>query len=187
MKPALILFLVSLCNMLLCTSALAQNEEGLQDSSDAPETQVNESEIEQIIVQGERTTFALRMEIQSAETEVYNLFNELNSNDEFDVTCEDVVYTGTRIPRRTCMAAFLREEMAYQTQTFVQSIPLGDGLGAPGSGVMLNFETVQGEVREKAEAMEQEMIRIAVENPEFAEVLIRLSRLVGLLEERNDN
>ncbi|GIT64075.1 MAG: hypothetical protein Ct9H300mP22_4750 [Gammaproteobacteria bacterium] len=31
------------------------------------------------------------------------------------------------------------------------------------------------------------MIRIAVENPEFAEVLIRLSRLVGLLEERNDN
>ena len=173
--------------MFLCTSALAQNEEELQDPSEVPETQVNESEIEQIIVQGERTTFALRMEIQSAETEVYNLFNELNSNDEFDVTCEDVVYTGSRIPRRTCMAAFLREEMAYQTQTFVQSIPLGDGLGAPGGGVLLDFETVQGEVRQKAEAMEQEMIRLAVENPDFAAMLVRLSRLIGLLEERDDN
>ena len=55
--------------MLLSTSTLAQNEEELQDPSEVPETQVNESEIEQIIVQGERTTFALRMEIQSAETE----------------------------------------------------------------------------------------------------------------------
>ena len=78
-------------------------------------------------------------------------------------------------------------EMAYQTQTFVQSIPLGDGLGAPGGGVLLDFETVQGEVRQKAEAMEQEMIRLAVENPDFAAMLVRLSRLIGLLEERDDN
>jgi len=187
MKPSLILFLVSLCNMFLCTSALAQNEEELQDSAEVPETQDNESEIEQIIVQGERTRFALRMEIERAETDVYNLFNELNSNDDFDVTCEEIVYTGSLIPQRTCMAAFLREEMAYQTQTFVQSIPLGDGLGAPGGGVLLDFETVQGEVRQKAEAMEQEMIRLAVENPDFAAMLVRLSRLIGLLEERDDN
>ena len=118
---------------------------------------------------------------------VNNLFNELNSNDEFDVTCEEIVYTGSLIPQRTCMSAFLREEMAYQTQTFVQSIPLGDGLGAPGGGVLLDFETVQGEVRQKAEAMEQEMIRLAVENPDFAAMLVRLSRLIGLLEERDDN
>ena len=127
------------------------------------------------------------MEIERAETDVYNLFNELNSNDEFDVTCEEIVYTGSLIPQRTCMSAFLREEMAYQTQTFVQSIPLGDGLGAPGGGVLLDFETVQGAVRQKAEAMEQEMIRLAVENPDFAAMLVRLSRLIGLLEERDDN
>ena len=31
------------------------------------------------------------------------------------------------------------------------------------------------------------MIRLAVENPDFAAMLVRLSRLIGLLEERDDN
>ncbi|NKB33659.1 MAG: hypothetical protein GKR91_11230 [Pseudomonadales bacterium] len=157
------------------------------ESESESESQAEATVIEEINVQGQRTTFALRLEIENAETEVYNLFNELNSDDEFDVTCEETIYIGSRLPRRTCMAAYLRKEEAYQTQSYLQGIPIGGGLGSPGSGSLLSFDGVRAEVLEKTEAMEQEMINIANEVPEFAAALIKLANLVGTLEERTNN
>ena len=158
-----------------------------QESSSESESQPDGSVIEEIIVQGERTFFALRMEIESTETEVYNLFNELNSNDEFDVTCKKVRYTRSRIPRRTCMAAYLRKEEAYHVRNYVQSIQIGGGLvpgglGSPGSGMLLTLDAAKGEVHQKTVAMEQEMLRLAMEVPEFAAALQKLTELLGALE-----
>ena len=173
---------------LVCLSplTLSQQQESPSESESAIESQAANSVIEEISVIGERTTYSLRLEIESAETEVYNLFNELNNNDEFDVTCEEVVYTGSHLPVRTCMAAYLRKEQAYHTQNYIQSLS-GDSLGAPGSGTLLDFNSVKGEVLEKTKAMEQEMIRLAVEVPEFAASLKKLSGLVGALEARTKN
>ncbi len=168
--------------ILLSTSLYGQDETSSAEAE--PETQTEETAIEEITVQGQRTTFALRMEIESVETEVYDMFNELNSNDEFDVSCEDIVYVGSRIPRRTCMAAYLREEEAFQTQAYLQGLPIGAGLGAPGTGGLMDLTSARGEVQEKTEAMEQEMLQLAIDVPEFAEALLRLTRLIGLLEEQ---
>ena len=158
-----------------------------QESSSESASQPTGSAIEEITVQGERTIYALRLAIESAETEVYNLFNELNSNDEFDVTCKKVRYTRSRIPRRTCMAAYLRKEEAYHVGDYVQSIQLGGGLisgglGTPGSGMLLTLDAVKGEVHQKTVAMEQEMLRLAIEVPEFAAALQKLAGFVGALE-----
>lgn len=182
---------ITLCCLFSVSTAIsyAQDDASQQESAsdEESETQVETTVIEEITVQGERTTFSLRMEIESAETEVYNLFNELNSNDDFDVTCKDIVYTGSHIPQRTCMSAFLREEQAFQTQSYLQGVPLGEGIGGPNSGALMDLSSASGEVREKAKAMEQEMIRLAVEVPEFAEALIKLSNLVSTLDERTGN
>jgi hypothetical protein len=164
----------------------SQQQESTPDSESTTEPQTARSTIEEISVTGERTTYSLRLEIESAETEVYSLFNDLNSNDEFDVTCEEVVYTGSHLPVRTCMAAYLRREEARQTQNYIQSLS-GGSLGAPGSGALLDRASIRGEALEKTKAMEQEMIRLAIEVPEFTAALKKLSELVGALEARTKN
>ena len=164
---------------------LSQQQESSSESESG--SQPDGSAIEEIIVQGERTIYALRLAIESAETEVYNLFNELNSNDEFDVTCKEVVYTGSHISRRTCMAAYLREEEAYHLQNYLQSIQIGAGLDSPGSGMLLTRDAVKGEVHQKTVAMEQEMLRLAMEVPEFAAALQKLTGFVDALKIRKKN
>ena len=165
---------------------LSQQQESSSESESATESQAANDVIEEISVIGERTTYSLRLEIKSAEADVYNLFNELNNNDEFDVTCEEVVYTGSFIPVTTCMAAYLRNEQAFQTQRFLESLS-GGALGTPGSGALMDRDSAAGEVLEKTEAMEQEMIRLAIEVPEFNAALRKLSGLVGALEDRTGN
>jgi hypothetical protein len=63
--------------------------------------------IDEITVLGTRSMRTLRLEVQAARERVYDLFNSLNSDDEFDIHCRNVPRTGTRIPRagaaaRTC-------------------------------------------------------------------------------------
>lgn len=165
---------------------LSQQQESSSESESATESQTANGVIEEISVIGERTTYSLRLEIKSAEADVYNLFNELNNNDEFDVTCEEVVYTGSHLPVTTCMAAYLRNEQAFQTQRFLEGLS-GGALGTPGSGALMDLDSAAGEVLEKTKAMEQEMIRLAIEVPKFNEALRKLSGLVGALEDRTDN
>jgi len=170
---------------------LSQQQES-SESKPESESQLDERAIEEITVQGQRTIYALRLEIDSAETVAYNLFNELNSNDEFDVKCKEVRHTSSHISRRTCMAEYLREEEARLAQDYVQGIQLGGGLisgglGTPGSGMLLTLDAAKGEVFQKTRAMEQEMLRLANEVPEFAAALQKLAGLVGALEDRKKN
>jgi len=64
------------------------------------EQDVQTRPIEEITVLGERSFFTLRLEIEAAEAEVYGLFNELNTNDDFDFKCTREAYTGSHIKRR---------------------------------------------------------------------------------------
>ena len=104
-----ILITLSLSGMIIPIS-LAQDQDSTPTSDD--DVDVLLRTIEEINVVGERTIFALRMEIESAETEVYGLFNELNSNDEFDVACTNEVFVGSHLPKRICIADYLRKEQA---------------------------------------------------------------------------
>jgi len=188
MTKKLIINLAIFCSLIwLSPPILSQQQETSSESESKSESQPTRSVIEEITVRGERTIYTLRLEIESAETEVYNLFNELNSNDEFDVTCKEVRYTGSHISRRTCMAAYLREEEAYQARNYLQSIPLGGGLGSPGSGMLLTFDAAKEEVHHKTVAMDQEMLRLAMEVPEFAAALQKLTGFVGALEIKKKN
>ena len=86
------------------------------------EQDVQTRPIEEITVLGERSFFTLRLEIEAAEAEVYGLFNELNTNDDFDFKCTREAYTGSHIKRRRCMAAYLREAQAENTQNYLNGI-----------------------------------------------------------------
>lgn len=64
------------------------------------------SELEELIVSG-RKPENLRLEIERLENAVYERFNALNSNSEFDVHCFEQPPTGSNIPLRTCAPNFV--------------------------------------------------------------------------------
>ena len=49
----------------------------------------------------------LRVEIERLEVAVYERFNALNSDDEFDIHCLKQAPTGSNIPLRTCAPNFV--------------------------------------------------------------------------------
>ena len=134
------------------------------------EQDVQTRPIEEITVLGERSFFTLRLEIEAAEAEVYGLFNELNTNDDFDFKCTREAYTGSHIKRRRCMAAYLREAQAENTQNYLNGIDL-----------QLSLSEVKGEVHQQTLAMEAEMTQLALDNPEFSQALRKLAELLGAL------
>ncbi len=139
-------------------------------SSASKEQEAQTRPIEEITVLGERTFFTLRLEIEAAEEEVYGLFNELNTNDDFDVKCTREVFVGSHFKRRRCMAAYLREAEAENAQNQLRGID-----------TRLSLSGVQGEVQQQTLAMEAEMAQLALDNPEFLQALRKLAELVGAL------
>ena len=134
------------------------------------EQDVQTRPIEEITVLGERSFFTLRLEIEAAEAEVYGLFNELNTNDDFDFKCNREAYTGSHIKRRRCMAAYLREAQAENTQNYLKGID-----------TRLSLSEVEGEVHQQTLAMQAEMTQLALDNPEFSQALRKLAELLGAL------
>ena len=150
------------------TYSTAQTQDA--GSSASKEQDAQTRPIEEITVLGERTFFTLRLEIEAVEAEVYGLFNELNTNDDFDFKCTREAYTGSHIKRRRCMAAYLREAQAENTQNYLKGID-----------TRLSLSEVEGEVHQQTLAMEAEMTQLALDNPEFSQALRKLAELLGAL------
>jgi hypothetical protein len=60
---------------------------------------------EEVIVRGQRLP-DLRMQVESAKVRVYDLFNALNSDDAFDVSCDYEDSTGSRMRQHVCRPRF---------------------------------------------------------------------------------
>jgi hypothetical protein len=60
---------------------------------------------EEIVVRGKRLA-EFRVEVQLARERAYAIFNEINSTDDFDISCDSQMRTGTRVGRDVCAARF---------------------------------------------------------------------------------
>lgn len=128
--------------------------------------------IEEIEVIGERSLLQLRLEIKQAEVHMFDLFNALNSTDDFDVTCRNVTHTGTLIPTWECDAGYMRRARFQNVQDFLNfGIP-------PKSEQELWWEN-----RHKTEQLNAEMKAVAREHPELASAMIELHEKRQRLEE----
>jgi len=153
--------------------------------------------IEEITVRAEQTVMAIRFQLREAQDDMFARFNELNNNDEFDIRCRSVRHAGSHIPRRECEPRFFtRERQSNSIQVISQmrddGAPSGGGLGGAsvagagnaGVATSLNFDAIEnymqedGELRSvlgaKFEALNEEMLRIAMEDPEFLQALMRV-------------
>ena len=63
--------------------------------------------LEEVVVRGQKPLAAYRRGVDAAEVDVWEAFNDANSDDQFDVTCRLEVPLGTRIPQQVCRPRFL--------------------------------------------------------------------------------
>ena len=139
-------------------------------------TQDSDRPIEEIQVLGSRTLYSIRMEIVDEENKIFSMFNELNSDDDFDILCDNIAPTGSHIRQRVCEPRFVTETRARMAQDFML------GIGALNESSDLGVET-----KLQQDEVEIEHLRIAAEYPEYLEILTKLMNLRATLETRKDD
>jgi hypothetical protein len=72
-------------------------------------------ELEEVEVTGTRL-WKMRQQMVELEDKFNALYNELNENDDFDVTCRMEAPLGTRLKKRNCKVAFFEEAEAEYAQ-----------------------------------------------------------------------
>jgi hypothetical protein len=76
--------------------------------------------IEEITVTGQRTLFELRMQVSDAEDAMYNLFNELNTVDKYDIVCRMDTRVFSHIREKTCLPEYAMDAMMEEAQGLVR-------------------------------------------------------------------
>lgn len=125
-----------------------------------------DSEIEEIVVIGELSRSALEEQIVMVQNEIYRIFNDKNSSDDFDFTCRTMTPTGTHISRRICEPKFLARA---RQRNITDSL---DGLD-----ILLSSETLQAHLKREYEQLNAEFTKLYEEEETLAEVMNILAAL----------
>ena len=122
---------------------------------------------DEVVVEG-RKPENVYAEIERLEISVYDRFNALNSNDEFDIHCFKQAPTGSNIPLRRCAPNFVVEAEAQATQNTM--------VGARGRADARNHGDTTV-LEQKSKALTEEIQRLAREDAQLMRDLVRLDEL----------
>lgn len=136
-------------------------------AQDAASTPQPGDGIDELIVPGVRPE-NLRVEIERAERVVYERWNALNSNDEFDVHCLDSEPTGSNITQTRCAPNFVIWAESRAAKNTV------DGERTAGSDRQTDYLL---EMQGKSRQLTEEMQRVARQDEQFLRDLVRLDEL----------
>jgi hypothetical protein len=134
--------------LLAAASAAVSSPHAAQAADGAP----GAAPVDEIIVRG-RGWGGLRLQIQRAEEAVYERFNEINSDDLFDITCDWRNRPGSRVRQYACLSNSWREQEANYAAATARVI--GGELGANPAQALAEQRRMQGKLRD-------EMRRLAV-------------------------
>jgi hypothetical protein len=143
---------------------------------------------EEVVVRGRRLT-DLRFEVELAQERAYAIFNELNSDDDFDVHCRDERRHHSRATVRTCRAQFENRISAEAAREYMAALawtcqPSADPNGFAtlntqacmfsnnGQSAAAAARAVEGQLPTKHEQMNDEIIRLANEDDRFAQAIL---------------
>jgi hypothetical protein len=98
-----------------------------QDAAQATDgAQSAQTADEEIVIRGRRTLFTLRQETEAAREHVWEVFNEINGNDDFDISCNTSARTGTRMTRRACRPQYANDATREAGRALARRIRLCD-------------------------------------------------------------
>ena len=160
-----------------------QEDENADPDQESQEN-VSQRPIEEIQVTGERTLLTMRNEIIREEENLYRIFNELNSHDRFDITCKEERRVFSNIPARNCLPRFFTD-LRMDTNRFALSelrqAFSPDGVDPALFELGLSRIENDRQIRELAagdyQALSEEMLRIATENPDYLNILMKVADL----------
>ncbi|MEX0618633.1 MAG: hypothetical protein WDZ76_05085 [Pseudohongiellaceae bacterium] len=156
-----------------------------QDSSQAdPRDNETAPPIEAITITGERTLLSMRIQIESAEELLYGMFNTLNSSDDFDIHCRHLRSVRSHLPRRVCEPVFffsLRKDNSQQALMDIRQAYTSEGIDPVMLSSGMALLDSDSELRSLAEGrfteMNEEILKLAMENPAYLEALLRVNNL----------
>ena len=144
---------------------------------------------DEVVVRGRRLS-ELRYELQAAREHAYDVFNALNSNDEFDILCDDERKYHSRTKKRVCKARFETDISAAAAREYMSALFFACRPDATGEFNLTNCmfsdasanaissaQAVEGQAPPKRDALSDEIWRVANEHPEFAEAILEYFQL----------
>lgn len=133
--------------------------------------------IEQIIVTAQRPIGALRLELETLRASFFSDYNELNTNDEFDVVCEKTNFTHTRIQQELCLPQFFKDLMAEETRMAF--------INGNFSGIQ-NMSQMATLYSNKFEELSANILAVANENPGLAQSLLDVGRIEAAIRSKQE-
>jgi len=129
----------------------------------------------EIVVKGDKSLIALKMDVIRSEELKYEIFNNLNSTDDFDITCEWRAPTGTRIKYWGCEVGYIKKAQEREAFDFLNGL----------TPFPRSAATLAAENADKTRALNKEMRALAVMYPELALAMINAHEMQQFyLEER---
>ena len=170
--------------ILSASACLYGQEDENADPDQEPQVTASQRPIEEILETGERTVISLRNEIRREERNLYRIFNDLNSHDRFDIKCKGESRLGSAIITVNCYPRFFtdlrRAENSFALSEFRQAFS-DDGVDPALFELGLSRIDSDRELREKSagdyQALSEEMLRIASENPDYLNILMKVADL----------
>ena len=165
------------------TCLYGQEDENADPNQESQQT-ASQRPIEEIQVTGERTLLTMRNEIIREEENLYRIFNELNSHDRFDIKCKVERRTWSYILARNCYPKFFtdlrRAENSFAQSELRQAFG-PDGVDSAlfdmGMAKMKNDRQIRELAAGDYQALSEEMLRIASENPDYLNILMKVADL----------
>lgn len=133
------------------------NEESTDNIASPPPPEITE-----IIINAERPARLVLEEAYEAQEKAFALFNDLNSNDEYDITCGNHTPTGTRIAQRRCEPLYYKNAQFQATQDYLQGLSID----------LPSEVALWQQLTPKTEHLNKEIRELALEHPELAESLL---------------
>ena len=164
------LFIAYFAGMLVLALAFSPAASGQEAEAEEPES-VPEESIEEITVYGESNINILRRQYDRAQAQMFDVFNSLNSNDEFDVKCDYEQHLGSRRWHHVCTPKFNTRPPAHDGGTYFVTY---DGEDKPG--------IQDPRVRRMNRQLWEEMARLVNEDPELRASFMELAKKKNALE-----
>ncbi|MEY4641280.1 MAG: hypothetical protein RLZZ227_1274 [Pseudomonadota bacterium] len=96
---------------------------GVGLAMEAPASGADGQPIEEITVTGQRSMFELRLQVQDAEDAMFALFNEINTDDQYDVICTVETRVFSHVKERVCLPVYARDAQLDEAQNMVRGTP----------------------------------------------------------------
>jgi len=129
---------------------------------------VNSAEQEPIVIE-DLSIGELRAQIDRIQQEFYRVYNTLNEDDEYDITCHKYTPTGSNISREACEPNFLIQRRGGNAQD-----------NQLGTDVLVNQEALLQSLQPQFEMLTEKMNAVAADSQYFRE----LNQILGMLRER---